>query len=133
MSGLIKRLQNDHALLVEALDEVKRLGIGVQDGRDRLFSLKSTLLGHLNVEDAQLYPPLRAEAEKNQALKRTLDVFARDMETVSKDVFLFFDKYSNGGSGMQFAKDFGHLYALLSHRISKEENILYPEYEKLNQ
>jgi len=62
-----------------------------------------------------------------------LDNFAKDMEVISEAAFEFFEKYSTGGSGIEFAKDFGRLFALLSQRISKEENIIYKKYEELNQ
>lgn len=65
-------------------------------------------------------------------LKRTLDLFAREMETISKEALHFLDKYLSGGSGLEFARDFGRLYMNLSQRIGKEESILYPEYDKLN-
>jgi iron-sulfur cluster repair protein YtfE (RIC family) len=132
MSTLIEGLKKDHASVVEVLNEVKEHGIGSKTGRDHLLSARAALLAHLKVEDEQLYPVLREEAEANDALKRTLDLFARDMETVSKQALGFFEKYSSGGSGLEFAKDYGRLHAALGQRMSREEKILYPEYEKLN-
>jgi len=132
MSMLVERLKRDHALVTYTLNKVKELGIGSKEGQDKLLSVKTALLAHLRAEDEQLYPALNQEAEKNESLRRTLNLFARDMEIVSKEALRFFDKYAHGGSGLEFAKDFGHLYAVLSQRISKEENVLYPEYDKLS-
>jgi hypothetical protein len=129
---LVERLKRDHAFIVDALNKVKERGISSKEGQDTLLSAKTALLAHLKAEDEQLYPPLKKEAEKNDTLKGTLDVFAREMETVSKDALRFFDKYSGGGSGLEFARDFGRLYAALSQRIWREENILYPHYDTLN-
>lgn len=133
MSVLIVKLRNEHASIVNIFGKIKGLGITSKEGRDELRLVKNALLAHLKAEDEQLYPILKEEARKNSALKSTLDMFASDADTVTKEALRFFDKYSVGGSGIEFAEDFGRLYALLSSRISKEENILYPEYDKLDQ
>lgn len=132
MSVLVERLKKEHALIVDVLNKVKEIGISSKEGQDKLLSVRTVLLAHLKVEDEQLYPALNKEAEKNDMLKRTLDLFAREMETISKEALHFLDKYLSGGSGLEFARDFGRLYMNLSQRIRKEEDILYPEYDKLN-
>ncbi|NJD69428.1 MAG: hypothetical protein C3F12_12750 [Candidatus Methylomirabilota bacterium] len=132
MSMLVERLKREHGLLVDTLNKVKELGVGSREGQQKLLSAKIGLLAHLKAEDGQLYPALYQEAKNNEALRRTVEAFARDMETVSKDALHFFEKYAHGGSGLEFAKDFGRLYAVLSQRISKEEKSLYPEYDKLS-
>lgn len=133
MSMLVERLKREHGLLVDALNKVKELGVGSKEGQQKLLSAKIGLLAHLKAEDGQLYPALHQGAKNNEALRRTVEAFARDMETVSKDALHFFEKYAHGGSGLEFAKDFGRLYTVLSQRISKEEKSLYPEYDKLTQ
>lgn len=133
MVNLIEELRNDHAKIVEVLTKVKELGITSKEGQDILLAAKEGLLAHLKKEDGRLYPPLRKAAEKNQALKRTLDRFAKDMEVTSRAALAFFQKYAQGGSDIEFAKDFGRLVGTLSIRIKREEEILLPEYEKLMQ
>ncbi len=48
-----------------------------------------TLLEHL-------YPVLQKEADQNKKLKEALDVFAKDLVRVSRVVFGFFDRFTNG-------------------------------------
>jgi HKD family nuclease len=87
------------------------------------------------MEDDELYPTLRKEAEHYNSIKDTLDLFAIDMENVSKIVREFFEKYSEGFSGMDIKKiseDFENLLAALTKRIGNEEESLYEEYEALN-
>jgi hypothetical protein len=60
-----------------------------------------------------------------------MDMYAKDMEQVSKTAMAFFDKYGGGGSGFQFAADYGSLVAQLKRRIKNEEGELYKEFERL--
>ncbi len=129
MSILIEELKKEHAEIVTTLDEVKKLGILSKEGQHKLMSLEASLLAHLEIEDDQLYPALRKKAEQNNNLKNTLDLFAMDMENVSKIVQGFFDKYAEELSGEDLQKDFDNLCTALSKRINNEEESLYEEYE----
>lgn len=129
MSILIEELKKEHAEIVATLKEVKKLGILSKEGQDKLMSVEASLLAHLEIEDDQMYPALQKEAEQNKDLKNTLDLFAMDMDNVSKVVQDFFDKYSEELSGEELQKDFETLYTALRKRISNEEESLYEEYE----
>ncbi len=133
MAFLIDELKREHSVLVSMLNKVTEFGTNSKERFDILFSAKTGLLEHVKKEDAELYPILKKTAEKDEELKMMLDMFANDMNTVSKAAFGFFDKYSHGNSGseLDFAVDFGRLLGLLELRIRKEENILYPEFEKI--
>lgn len=132
MSMLIERLKREHGTIINALNKIKELGVGSKEGQDTLRAAKIGLLAHLKAEDGHLYPVLNREAKNNESLRRTVEMFARDMETVSKEALHFFEKYAQGGSGLEFAKDFGRLYTVLTQRISKEEKGLYPAYDSLS-
>ena len=131
MSKLVEELRKEHAVIAETLNKVKSLGFTLKEGQNTLLAAKSGFLAHLKKEDEQLYPVLKNAAESDANLKRSLDAFAKDMNEISKAALEFFDKYSTGGSGMEFAKDFGKVFATLSQRIRKEENILYQKYDEL--
>ncbi len=135
MSILIEELKKEHSEILAALNEVKELGILSKEGQDKLMSLEVSLLAHLEMEDDELYPTLRKEAEHYNSIKDTLDLFAIDMENVSKIVREFFEKYSEGFSDMdikEISEDFENLLAALTKRIGNEEESLYEEYEALN-
>ncbi|ODS32128.1 MAG: hypothetical protein SCARUB_02730 [Candidatus Scalindua rubra] len=133
MSALIEELKKEHLEIVAALNEAKKLGILSKEGQTKLLSAKASLLAHLKKEDEQLYPALMKEAENNKGVKNTLDLFAIDMENVSKVVLEFFDKYSGGVLGEEFQREFESLFVALSTRIRNEEDALYDEYEKIIQ
>ncbi len=129
MSKLVEELKKDHALLAETLKKVKEFGIASSKGQDTLLAAKNSLLAHLKKEDDRLYPVLNKAAENDANLKQYIETFAKDMDEISKIALDFFDKYATGGSGLEFAGNFGKFFALLSHRISKEEVILYKKYD----
>ena len=134
MSILIEELKKEHSEILAALNEVKELGILSEEGQGKLMSLEVSLLAHLGIEDDQLYPVLKKEAEHYNSIKDTLELFAMDMENVSKIVLEFFEKYSEGFSGMdikELSEEFDNLLAALTKRIRNEEESLYEEYEAL--
>ena len=133
MTTLIEELKKEHSEIIVTLNEVKKLGILSKEGQEKLMSLESSLVAHLEMEDDQLYPALRKEAEHNKDLKNTLDLFEMDMENVSTIVREFFDKYSEEFSGEELSEDFESLLVALSKRISNEEESIYEEYEYMNE
>ncbi len=134
MSGnLIEDLKAEHVRIAKTLNEVVLLGISSQEGQEKLMNAKNMLLQHLNKEDTFLYPKLEQAAKEDSNIRRTLDSFAKDMEGISKAALDFFSKYEGGGKGLEFVKDFGHLFSVLSMRIRREETHLYKVYEQLHQ
>lgn len=131
MAKLTEELIAQHKDITAKLNKVRELGIGSQEGQRELILAKGILLAHLQKEDKELYPVLKEAAKTDDNLKRTMELFAKDMETISTAALEFFAKYSNGGSGIEFSKDFGRLFITLGGRISKEETILYKAYDKL--
>ena len=132
MSALINEFKKDHTKILDTLKEIKELGVLSEEGQAKLISAKESLLEHLRKEDELLYPVLKKEAEHNEKLKELLDVFAKDMENVSRVVMDFFDKYSEDVIDSAVTDEFEHLFAAFRNRIRHEEDILYEEYEKIN-
>ncbi len=133
MSVLIEELKKEHSEIAATLKEVKKLGIRSKEGQAKLMSVKASLLAHLKKEDEQLYPALRKEAKHNENLKNALDLFAIDMDNVSRVVQEFFDKYSEGVLTNEFPKECEDLFAALYSRIRNEEDVLYEEYDMMIQ
>ncbi len=133
MSALIDEFKKEHSKIIDTLKEVKELGILSEEGQAKLASVKESLLEHLKKEDEQLYPVLKKEAGHNEKLKELLDVFAKDMENVSRVVMDFFDKYSSKVIDSSATGAFEDLFAAFRNRLRNEEDILYEEYEKKDQ
>ncbi len=133
MSALIEEFKREHSEILTILNDVEGLDILSKEGQAKLMSIKAHLLEHLKKEDEKLYPVLYKVTEYNKNLKNVLDLFAMDMENVSRVVLEFFDKYSRGVLGKEFQEEFESLFVALRNRIRNEEDILYDEYEIMNQ
>jgi|TARA_Y100000310_G_C19960541_1_gene481013 hypothetical protein len=133
MSPLIEELRREHSEILAILSEVEGLGILSKEGQSKTMSVKTILLEHLKKEDVEFYPVLYKVVEHNNNLKNTLDLFAMDMENVSRIALEYFDKYSRGVLGKELQEEFESLIVALRNRIKNEEDILYLEHEKINQ
>ena len=133
MSPLIEELRREHSEILAILSEVEGLGILSKEGQSKTMPVKTILLEHLKKEDVKFYPALYKVVEQNNNLKNTLDLFAMDMENVSRIALEFFDKYSRGVLGKELQEEFESLIVALRNRIKNEEDILYLEHEKINQ
>ncbi|OBQ46627.1 hemerythrin domain-containing protein [Halodesulfovibrio spirochaetisodalis] len=131
MSALIRTLVAEHGKILSAFGEVEKLGISSEEGQRKLLSIKGALVSHLEKEDKELYPVLKKEGEADATLNRLLNMYLSEMDKITADVLQFFEKYANGGSGLEFAKDYGRLMGILSSRMRKEETTLYKKYEAL--
>ncbi|MBI5561620.1 MAG: hemerythrin domain-containing protein [Deltaproteobacteria bacterium] len=133
MTKLIDELKQEHAVLMDILDEVYRLGIASKEAQSKLGAAKAGLLRHLRREDEHLYPALKTACAGNPEVSDTVRRFIADMGVVSREALVFFDKYSAGGAGgaaLEFARDFGRFSVTLKSRIQREETTLYRIYEK---
>lgn len=131
MSTLTDRLRHDHADLRSVLERVRDLGIGTPQGRAALLDARALFVDHIQREDAEFYPALRNLARIDPGARAHADQFSAEMTKISGDILAFFDKYRDGGSGLEFAIDFGRMHAMLHLRWHKEESILYARHDRL--
>ena len=97
------------------------------------MSVKTILFEHFKKEEVKFYPVLYKVAEHNKNLRNVLNLFVMDMANVSRVALEFFDKYSRGVSGKKLQEEFESLFVTLRTRIRNEEDLLYEEYERINQ
>jgi len=129
MTNLIEELKKEHRIMLDALSEVKKLGISSSTARERLLSTKNLLIAHITKEDEQYYSALRKAAENDKALKVMLDYFSEDMKAVSEKAMHFFEKYSQGGDETEFEGDIILFCMMLMDRISAEEKNLFRRFD----
>lgn len=131
MSDLVRGLKNEHARLKDLLDRVKALGIGTAEGQQALRGARQVFIDHIAHEDREFYPSFLAAAAGRPDAERLATQFAAEMTAMSRDILGFFEKYKDGGSGLEYARDFGRLSAALFLRWHKEESVLYTRYAEL--
>jgi hemerythrin-like domain-containing protein len=134
MARLIDELKKDHAAMATLLDKLKSSSVSNNEAHKILLTAKASLLAHLKKEDTQLYPVLNRAAQSDPSLKRTVDFYAKGMDEITANAVQFFDKYARDDAriDLEFAKEFGNLFATISRRLRSEESTLYKEFEKLN-
>ncbi len=127
---MITILKEEHSKVLDMLKELK--GLSPEETARRLKEIEKALLAHLEKEDRDFYPVLQRASERDQEIRDTLEVFARDMEKISKDIQLFFERYSRSEAlDIEFMIDLGRVITTLEGRIKKEETILFPLYERI--
>jgi hypothetical protein len=130
MSNLIGLLTSQQTAFYKALDDSL---IHCVDNPKLSFlqfiKIKSQLLAHWQLEDNELYPVLFQEAEVNHVLSATLEIFAKDMNTVTKSVFDFYDKYSSTNTWDEFDFDLQRVVGKLKMRMRNEEKNLFRAYD----
>lgn len=131
MRRIVPQLKHDHAELKAVLEEVRQQGIGTPAGRQTLLAARALFVDHIRREDEEFYPDYRRLARQDPSRAATADQFSQEMVALGGQILAFFDKYRDGGSGIEFAVDFGRMAALLQSRWHKEEAILYARYEEM--
>lgn len=131
MSGYIRTWRKEHAKILENLSQALEPGIFSRAGQMKLQELKRGLESHLINEDLHLYPALKKAAETDTHLRRELFLFAADMDKITAEVKAFFRKEENDPMAKDIPAEFHRISAMVRSRISREENILMKELEKL--
>jgi hypothetical protein len=132
MSALIEGFKKEHVEIIEALKEVKKLGVHTEEGQAKLMSEIVDLLKHLWSEDQWFYPVLLKASKHNKKLEEILSVFTNGLGGIHEEMTNFITKYSKGVRDNNFQRDYERLFNALDKRIEYEEEILFGEYEKLN-
>jgi iron-sulfur cluster repair protein YtfE (RIC family) len=132
MSALIEEFKKEHSEIIEALKEVKELGVLTKEGHAKLMYLLPDLLKHLWNEDERLYPVLWKASKHNKKLKEILSSFINGLGAIYEEVLEFMTKYCKGVMDSNFQEEYERLFDALCKRIWYEESVLYDEYNKIN-
>lgn len=131
MSGIIGELKAEHRKIAACLTRVKEHGLFGEEARSELSRAGTILMEHLAKEERSVYTILENRAREDKHLEKTLRIFSRDMASIGAFTKLFFEKYPNGGTGVEFASDFGKLRGMLLNRVTREEKVIFEEYRRL--
>lgn len=131
MDDYIKVWRKEHARILDIISEVFQLEIFNPAGQMKLQELNRFLEAHVQSEEQNFYPVLRKAAETDPDLRRQLFLFAADMDKIAAEAKAFFQKEESNPLGENIPAEFKKISGMLKSRISREENILMKEYEKV--
>ena len=132
MSSMIEEFKREHSKIIDSLKEVKELSIITHQGYAKLISVKESLFEHFITEEEKLYPVFHKMAEQNKKFKEILQLFAIDLENITRFVQKYFNSYNKVSLDTKSVEKFENLFMVLRNRIKNEENFLYSEYEEVN-
>jgi hemerythrin-like domain-containing protein len=129
---MIESQKKEHSKIRNAFNNINKFKLDSKEGREALLSAKELILKHLEKEDKEFYHAIREAAKHNQELKELLNEFEKDMDHISSYVIGFFDGYSLFNNKDTVAS-IEKLVEILKRRMLREDNILFPKYEKLQE
>lgn len=131
---LIDELKHDHQQLLGIYTTIKAhfdQGDYVAVSQ-QLNDFRYGLHSHLLTENVRLYIYLERMLGHDEMNSDLIRGFRREMDGIGKTALNFLKKYEAIGVDKElavpFAKDFAAIGAVLTERIKKEENVLYPLY-----
>ena len=131
MASLIDELKADHAMLLSELDAARSVNLDPVALKEVLDRARAHLLSHLGKEDARFYPALDNAAQQDPRLQAMLSLFRTEMTEIAREVNEFFQRLDTHGFGDDFVQAVGKMTSRLRARITREERMLYPEFERL--
>ncbi|MCP4700383.1 MAG: hemerythrin domain-containing protein [Gammaproteobacteria bacterium] len=130
MIKLIEELKAEHTVIIDMFSGLKSLDVMTKEGQIKLLEVKTVFFAHIRKEETKLYPVAKNAAKGDEAFKRKLARIEREEAETSRCALDFFEKYSDGGSKTEFAKESARLYRMIVHRIRNEESTLFKVYKK---
>jgi hypothetical protein len=132
ISEFVNELKREHAEIKNSLDKIDHIGHFTKETRFEVEMVKDHLLKHLKKEDKEVYTRLKKASLNDKHLEYILQYFEDEAKLISGFAVIFFDKYSSRDvSSDGFRREFNLIYSTVMKRIEQEEEILFPEYEKL--
>lgn len=106
------------------VESIRHAGFKTRDGCEILLENKKAILGHFLRLNRDFAKALTRAAEEHPGLQQTVRFFVADAQNVSKEVNDFFLKYPFQISSLQFASDYGKVFAVLLHSVHKHNAVV---------
>ena len=122
------RRQNE--TLMGVLKRIRTSGFTTDEAQQLFYSSKDRFLEHIGREEREFHPALRELTKNDVYLTKTVNFFINEVDQSSRLLVEFLDRYSEPCRGLQYAEDFGTVYAGLLQRVRLQEHALYNIYEE---
>jgi len=133
-ASLVTKLTEDHARLVNTFTQLMPLlkQGSLQGFRTKLANFKTEFQGHIIKENVKFYVYLEQSLLRDETNMELMRDFRREMNTISRAVVNFCNKYIESNLDFaaikQFEAESGQIAQALLHRIEREERDLYSLY-----
>jgi len=132
LHDLLRRLSTEHAELQQALAGIRPRQFRTDEGRNRLERVRNLFRSHVHTESEQLYPPIEQAARADTRLAGQLQRLTDDLRIVTSLAEDFFAKYEQGEPRLvEFATDHGALLTILRIRLKREEESVFPLFDRI--
>ncbi|OYD16222.1 hypothetical protein CH330_03435 [candidate division WOR-3 bacterium JGI_Cruoil_03_51_56] len=129
---LLKALRTEHTELQRALAGIRPRQFRTDEGQERLNRVRELFRNYISSERARLYPALEKAAEQDKTLCAQIQRLDDDLKIVTDLAENFFKKYERGKPKLiEFATDHGALLTILKIRLKREEELIFPLFNKI--
>lgn len=133
MHALLQRFHTEHTELERALAGIRPRLFRTGEGLTRMHRVRDLFRSHMYEEKRELYPPLQKAAQQDISLAAQLQQLSDDLKIVTSLAEDFFNKYEDGEPKLiEFATDHGALLTILKIRLKREEETLFPLFDRLS-
>ncbi len=133
--SLVESLEKDHRELVALFKEIGQCAKLDEYGDvpALLLSFKTRLEAHLIAENVRFYNYVENTLQDDAENSMLIRSFRREMNSIARGVVDFVKKYQvasfDARGRAEFMEDYSTVGGLLTQRIEREENSLYPLYQ----
>lgn len=124
MSDRTRSFEITHRELGRLIDEIRKADFRTEEGQNLLMASKQFILSHFNRVSLEHCASLSKVAEKDPQLSRVMKIFSADMQLILQSIKDFFMRYEDAEHSLQYASEYGRIYALLVHSVHKQKTIL---------
>ena len=133
---LVDALESEHEDLLELFNKVLQVAKSDEYSKLQLALVEfaTSFTNHIKIEDQQLYGYLKVLASKKSKVEqRVVAEFANEMKGISTSIFDILSQSTHAPIDVDsiddFILEFERIGALLTDRIQREEQVLYPIYK----
>lgn len=130
MGYVIEDLRGEHRIIIGSMIRARELSLNSREGHEALKKFWDDLVEHLKKEDDVIYGRLREAASGDPKLMEVLNGFEQDAAQVTREAGVFLKKVEVEDNPLALAREFGVFVSLLRDRLMREEDMIFPEYEK---
>jgi hemerythrin superfamily protein len=132
MSDFIYELKQEHSQIRVSLQEISSMDLHSKEARKKLLEMKALFINHIKKEDEEIYPKLKEVSSNDAQFMNILNYLESEIRLISQFVSIFFDRVPDKKASQGLNREFSLISSTLIKRIDHEEEIFFPEYEKIS-